>query len=113
MNQFDLWPAMFPGLMHIRHKPTRQRPPESPWLLDGWIELTDRARPGWRAICETTFDVEQLLRLAPRFALFRATIRGCAIGDRVGVREVCDVALSPTTGRLVVVMVWADRRPRP
>jgi hypothetical protein len=95
---------VFPGTTQFQAPETPEPlPPEPPWMLSGWIELTCRSRPGWRAICETSFDVACEIQRGPRFLLYRALRRGPAVGDHFPILGVYYVALGPFSGQLVVM----------
>jgi hypothetical protein len=99
---------IFPELLEVRG-PTGYNP-EPPWMFDGWIELTCWARPGWRAICETTWDVECEMASGPEGAVHRALVRGPAIGDEVPILEVLALAITPDTHQLIELVDEEDER---
>lgn len=94
-------PLFFPSLAKI--KPLLVYPPEQSWMLSGWLELTSFTRPGWRAFCETRFDMFSELEQAPPLTVFRVVRRGAANVDHLPVIELCEVAISPSTGAILVV----------
>jgi hypothetical protein len=82
--------ALWPSLMGV---PTpRQYPPEPSWMLQGWIELRSRARPGWVGFCETWWDVSEEIKCGPGWEgelspIYWAIRRGPFIGDEFPVTE--------------------------
>lgn len=112
MNRLPLRP-IFPGTTQFEApEPPAESAPEPPWMLSGWIELSCRARPGWRAICETRFDVACEIQRGPQCVIYRAVRRGPAVGDHFPVLEVVDIGMGMISKQLVVVPVVISRRKR-
>jgi hypothetical protein len=84
-------PPIYPAMLLVH----RLYADEPSWMLSGWIELTCWASPGWRAICETAFDVECEMQRGKRGVVYRARWFGPAVGDHCPVIDCCELALSP------------------
>ena len=81
-------PRQYPALLLYR----RPGPPERSWMLAGWIELTCWSSPGWRAICETSSDVQCAMTRGPRGVVYTALVRGPAVGDLCPVLDQLELA---------------------
>lgn len=84
-------PKIYPAMLLVR----RLYADEPSWMLAGWIELTCWASPGWRAICETSFDVQCEMERGKRGVVYTALVRGPMVGDECPVLDQLELALSP------------------